>query len=274
MRGMIAGKALILAWSLVSSGCGLWAPAWQSSSEPKQFFQNARRRDATDAEGDLVLSLLGCTAFFIENTKNQAIVTTARHCFNFKESEFCANGGTFSTNDGFTGRCLNVLAGDAEHDIVMFRAEFPFLPGPDRTLRPSGFAPDAGTRLKMIGFPTDPERQGRLTVTEQCWILQTSSDRSPLSAKKLLDETARHNCSSYGGNSGGPMMIEGSRIVVGLPFSFIPNDFTLYPGDNVRMSAYMARIADFADRHKSILTDAGVVIANRDEINTVPAPAN
>lgn len=266
-------KWAVFAVALLHVSCGLLPHNRTIGSDINHFFTNARRREPTDAERNRVIRIPSCTAFFVENTKSQTIVATARHCFEFKETEFCDKGSGFTTNEGVQGRCLNVLAGDSEHDIVLFRAEFPFVPGPERTLRLSGFAPEVGTRLTMIGYPSDPERQGRLTVTDQCWVLQEFAN-SPYSAKKIFDESARHNCSTYGGNSGGPMLLEGSRIVVGLPFTFIPNDFTPYPADNPKISAHMARVADFVERHRTILTEAGVVAANQDEVHSAARPVD
>ena len=264
MRGLLKKQWLVSGWMLIAVCCG-WLPVERpTSSEPDQFFANAKRREASNAEGKLVLRVPGCTAFFIENTKNLAIVASARHCYEFSATTFCETGGGFQTNDGEVGRCLNVLAGDAEHDLVMFRAEFPFVPGPEHTLRASSFRPEVGTRLKMIGYPGDPERRGRLTVTDQCWILQRDA-MSPYSTERILDGSARHNCSTYGGNSGGPMILEGSRIVLGLPFTYIPNDFTQNPPDRVESAAFMARMADFIERHRGVLLDAGVVLAQAED---------
>lgn len=108
-------------------------------------------------------------------------------------------------------------------------------------LRLADFIPPEGTKLKMLGHPADSERQGHPTVTENCSIQnqnrpigkeysndeiatlnKKSAPRTALGEEKrnlfmLNAEKLGHNCSTYGGNSGGPILIAGTDIVIGLP---------------------------------------------------------
>ena len=108
-------------------------------------------------------------------------------------------------------------------------------------LRLADFIPPEGTKLKMLGHPADSERQGQPTTTENC---QIQNQNRPIGKEYTTDETAAlnkksaprtalgeekrnlfmlnaeklgHNCSTYGGNSGGPILIADSDIVIGLP---------------------------------------------------------
>lgn len=263
MRKMFINAWLLTSLTMMMYGCSALTDESTDDSQLQRFFENARRRDATDTEAKFVVRIPHCTAFFIENNSNQAIVASARHCFAFDPLKFCKNGGSFTAHDGQIGHCTDILAGDDQHDIVMFRADFSVVPAKEQTLRVSSFSPELRTPLKMIGYPEDPERRGSLTVTDNCYILQQVAD-SPFKNRGLLDESARHNCSTFGGNSGGPMIIEGTRIVAGLPLSFNPYDFTRYPADEVITSAFLARMDGFVARNRQILMDAGVVFAERD----------
>lgn len=247
---------------LIFIGCQTDQGSKKSPSKAQQFFANSIRRDATESERQQVMQLPGCTGFYIENTKDTVTIVSARHCFDFAPEHFCQNGGLFSSGDGQEGRCREVIAAGDQHDIVVFRADFAKKPASEHALRLSSSVPTPQTRLKMIGYPQDPERDGKLTVTENCWVI-SSDGQSPYFARdaRLPDRTSRHNCSTYGGNSGGPMLIEGTREVVGLPFSYSKRDLTPRQPDNVSTAAYMTRMADFVEQHREALDAAGILTA-------------
>jgi hypothetical protein len=253
-------RIVFLAIAIAAVACGALDGGRHEGAEVQQFFENARRREATGIEREQVVRVPGCTAFFVESRGGSAMIASARHCFNYSATSFCKGGGTFTTNDGQKGRCLEVVAGDATHDIVLFKAEMPFTPRLEQTLRLAGFVPEVKTSLKMIGYPGDPERRGQLTVTERCWLLKDDVP-PPFADGRTRDPSALHNCSTYGGNSGGPMLIDGTRIAVGLPFTYVPGDFAPNEAENLGTAAHMARMADFVKRNRAALDAAGVVVA-------------
>src|SRR5262245_21470779 len=179
------------------------APQTEKHAElaSNQFFANAVRRDADVIEGSRVARIanVGCAAFFLENTSNQVFVATARHCFDFKMTEWCAGGGGIVDNAGKRGACAGIVAMDSHHDIAVFRATIDHVSTGDTTLRLADYVPKSSTKLVMTGYPVDedPEqpRRGRLTTTENCWTLSGAVD-SPYIGKDndaTIDRSARHN---------------------------------------------------------------------------------
>lgn len=119
----------------------------------------------------------------------------------------------------------------------------------------------------------DPEtaRHGRLTTTENCWTLG-GTVKSP--HNNILDVSQYHNCTTYGGNSGGPMYIEGTRVVIGLPFTYIPdywegkanpNAYDRRSPTNLETAAHLALTADFVSVHRTELLTAGIVPYDMEE---------
>jgi hypothetical protein len=235
-------------------------------SAAKMFFQNSVRRDATAEEASRVayVTNIGCTAFFVENTQSKTYVMSARHCFDHAITAWCNKGGEIADTNGVTGQCTRIVAADASHDVALFESNLAHASNGSSTLRLVGYAPSVNTPLVMIGYPYDfdPQtaRKGALTTTDHCWAL-SSSVASPYTESSELDWSAMHNCTTYGGNSGGPMYIEGQRDVVGLPFTYMPNDYSRRSPTSLSTAAYMALVADFVGVHRSELDAAGVVIS-------------
>jgi hypothetical protein len=69
------------------------------------------------------------------------------------------------------------------------------------------------------------------------------------------DQTFRHSCSTFGGNSGGPMLVEGTRIVVGVPDEYSESSSPDSPLDErktiqgVRVNAF---VKDFRTQIESL----------------------
>lgn len=146
------------------------------------------------------------------------------------------------------------------------------------------FSPTPGDRLQMYGYPGDDTRRGRGTVSENCWVLDPSGpgvidsldmnnldprfqryvdrarSRTPDPEVTYFREALRqnkfgHNCSVYGGNSGGPMLLEDTTTVVGLPITYYPDLYAIIPED------YQHQFEDlkgFIDHHRSKLNAAGI----------------
>lgn len=226
---------------------------------PHMFFKNSTRRDATAYEGDHVARAgRGCSSFFVDNSSGKTFVGSARHCFSFNASSWCSGGGTFTKNDGEVGRCRRVVAGDSVHDVVLFEVDFPT--APFAAFRLASWEPPKGTRLNMIGYPADKYRSGKLTVTENCWILQ-SRTASPHGGN-MNDVSSLHNCTTWGGNSGGPMIQDGQDVVVGLPFTYSPGNYTERAENELRTASHMAQMADFVGTFRSTLEKEGVTISD------------
>jgi len=234
---------------------------------PGMFFENSVRRDPGPQDPiDAIVHVyftsdsgarFSCTGFFLQNGTEEFMVATARHCFQYQVTQACDSGQIeFKTAvGGFSGRCSNVIVADPRDDFTILEADFGHDSGSasqkigNLSLTHQSFKP--GTKLKMIGYPSDPERKGQLTVTENCWI---QSDKSPDFVESLTPEENQkrqnayeefkkrtagskdtselrarlsvehenHNCSVYGGNSGGPIIIDGTRTVVGIPSAYWP----------------------------------------------------
>ncbi|MBY0370712.1 serine protease [bacterium] len=223
---------------------------------PFFFFSNSTRRDPTEAESQAIAKVPGCTAFHVSNTSGKHLLITARHCFGYQATNWCKTG-EFKKIDGETGKCLRLVAGDRQHDIALFEAGFQ---NPARATYSLAAQPAAvGTRLQMIGYPADVYRKGALTLTENCWVLKTGV-QSPHSRKGIYDISSLHNCTTYGGNSGGPMIEEGTQVAIGLPFTYMPGDYTQRDPQNLQTSAHLAQMSDFVNTFRPTLVAEGVVI--------------
>lgn len=227
---------------------------------PYALFKNSVRRDPVWHEAAAVVNVGGCTGFHVTNTAGKHFVMSARHCFKKQATQWCSNGGKFRKPDGEIGTCVRVVAGDTRHDIVLFEGAFPS-PAQVTLSLASTPAPERA-RLQMIGYPADIYRKGKLTVTENCWVLQTNV-RSPHA--DLLDTSSRHNCSTWGGNSGGPMILEESTVAIGLPFTYYPGNLNLHDAEMISTAAHLAQMSDFVQTFRTQLESEGVVL---DEISS------
>ncbi|MCW5835760.1 MAG: trypsin-like peptidase domain-containing protein [Labilithrix sp.] len=251
----------------------------KKSTTSNQFFENSVRRDATPAEASRVAQLTTskCASFFLENTANKTYIATARHCVEFSITNWCANDGGVVDNDGRQGRCTRVVAADSNHDIAVIEANLPHASSGDATLRLASYVPAVNTKLIMTGYPADDDpqtaRRGRLTTTASCWTLGGQVE-SPYAGQdtQTLDKSAQHNCSTYGGNSGGPMYIEGTREAIGLPFTYIPDDYTRNKATDLTTAAFLALMSDFVGVHRAALTAAGIVLSSGPESTDAGAP--
>ncbi len=253
-------------------------PRLQDGSQPSgvqsMFFENSVRRDATASEASRVANVGGCTAFFLENTAGKVYLASARHCFQFAITNWCTTNGQVTDNSGNKGKCTKVVAADTSRDIAVFEADIKHASSGDSTLRLSAYVPSMNSALTMVGYPADNDpatgRNGKLTTTEKCWVL-SGSVQSPYANqdKNTLDLSAMHNCTTYGGNSGGPMYREGTRDAVGLPFTYVPDDYKRRSPTDTSTAAYMALTSDFVSAHQTELTAAGIVIASTQAGGTV-----
>lgn len=227
------------------------------------FFENSRRVDATAEQKRGLARLRGCTGFFLKNAQEKNLIATARHCFSYNAPQWCATGTAKDEATGTELRCKTVAAGDARHDLVVL--EFEDAPR-DRTLdfELATFPLTKDLRLEMLGFPGDLYNGARaLKLTQNCWVIEPKTRNIYDDPNVVDDKTFTHNCSTYGGNSGGPMFIEGTRIAIGIPDTYAPNDFSQRARNERAAQGVLA--ADFA-------ADFAQAIANYQIVTRAAAP--
>lgn len=228
----------------------------------KDFFENSRRIDAPkNLRAGIAHINTGCAGFFLKNAGNRNFVATARHCFKYNDAAWCAKSdrGIKDVASGSKLRCKRIVAGDTSHDFIIFEAE---ASQRDRSgdFELASFGLEKDMRLEMLGFPADPFAARQLKLSQHCWVnAPTSMSRYNL-ADVINDETFLHNCSTYGGNSGGPLFLEGTRIAVGIPDHYSPNNFSMRSrsanSQGVLTSGF---IVDFAKEIEA----AGIVVAKQ-----------
>jgi|GEM_PF-2790369 len=214
---------------LALSACGLQPSETSLRSSDPGFFENSMRRSSADsdnaAKAILNIADKGCSGFFVSNSGNKNLMGTARHCFEYKPEEWCSsNGRVWDTHIQKWRNCKRVAV---DHNLSEFLILELDGPAPLHTLVLNDFKYPVGTRLQILGYPADEYRSRGINVTENCWILK---DVAPLSNVPTIPRSFQethflHNCSTYEGNSGGPMVLEGTSIVVAIPSSYYKNDF-------------------------------------------------
>lgn len=193
-----------------------------------QFSANSRREIISQTHPKaLGLARIGtCTGFFVKSQdNNHTFLSSSRHCFDYDAVHWCQTGVAKIYTTEQEIKCLSVAVGDDKHDTVIF--EFENI-ARDRSgdFTYATDMPEIGTSLEMLGFPSDgfltQPRSSILVSTHNCQVVEKNATNVYLRNPEMMvnisgDKVFRHNCSTYGGNSGGPMMIEGTRIVIGIP---------------------------------------------------------
>jgi hypothetical protein len=246
-----------------------------NSSDPTHFFEQSRRRAPTDAEQANILNMNGCTAFFLKNTTDKLYAMSARHCLgNIPPEDWCGFAPLLRTEDDLHFRCKHIVATQPDRDLMIFEVEYSGENNPDRLveIKESGytlaaFEPELEARLLMIGYPADKFNSGKILVTENCWILQSTR---PSPYPDMIDLSASHNCTTYGGNSGGPMILEGTEIVIGLPFTYTRDDYLQRDATNPSRTGSLALTSEFVSLFASELAEAGIVLASSGNFNKQP----
>ncbi len=255
----------VIALSLVSCH-----GAKQSTSEEKFLSENGLRRNATLSESKNILRVeTGCTAFFIKNSGSLPLVGSARHCFEAEGGleQWCAAGGAVYDYQNRKATCSEVIASDSDVDVAIFKLKYDFPVESSYSL--ATYVPAVGTPMQLIGFPGDEFRKAEATVSENCKITPYTYLYSSF-VSNIQDLSIPHNCSTWGGNSGGPFIVAGTNDVVGLPGSYSPNyhsqNWLTGPG-----FGYDGRVAELnliqtlIDRYSEKLSQLGV------DIVTIPS---
>lgn len=263
-------------------------PLWAGPSQLYSFFENSLRRDPISIEADGVVKVgsatqINCSAFFVSNSQKQALLMSANHCFQGKIREQCQAGNlwVFDHQDRPLGYCQETLIENQHHDMVLFKMKVlpdVYLP---QGLSLAKYDPRPGLALKEIGFPSDRFRNSKITVSDNCWVLKAPYRYAFVpprwdtpAGRGLTTRLVAHNCSTYGGNSGGPLIQVGSTTVMGLPDSYFLDDFTLYSAQGSSVVSEMAVMSDFVLEHESTLKALGVKIDQApDEKASAPSGA-
>jgi len=239
------------------------------------YFANTRRRVATEEELKPIVRMdvlpdgthTGCTAFFVRNGAGRQLVASARHCTDNAITRWCDGGGTVSTGDrAHLGTCTRIVAADVKHDIAVFEVAMDegFDPSDYESLRLGGFVANAGTRLEMVGFPADDDRlRDEGAVADNCWL---RPDRF-YPRFGYVSPPASHNCSTWGGNSGGPVLLEGTDVVVGMPATYDPAaDFEAQKAPDDPDMARLNLMSLFVAAQRAALAAAKIDIVEHQEV--------
>lgn len=209
--------------------------------------------------GDLPI----CSAFFVKNNRNKFFVGSSRHCFSFDEDKLLKVSDVF-VKDFATqsiGRPTRIIAKDPKSDFFVFEVDFG---AKTNIVQKNASSLSLGMLtnynrepLYVYGFPSDKDRKGKPTRSENCetfpashdptWSKYFASNGSESTQKEDQKAVARqqsthrggadtsvliwknifpirHNCNIYGGNSGGPAVIANQPdIFIGVPISFSGN---------------------------------------------------
>jgi hypothetical protein len=230
------------------------------SGQDNAFFANSLRRGPLVGEGNVqaILNMsMGCAGFFVGNDAGRVLVMSASHCMQAKPREWCESETNYAVDqEGQLRRCLGTVVAESGSDLALFEFSGP---APAATLALLEGGATKRRRLVMYGYPVDAAALDGLNVTENCWIT-ADADRN-LRQDNPEDLNYLHNCSTYGGNSGGPMVVEGTRALVGEPQSYRPNDPTQYPSDG-DFFAWGTDVTPFIRRNRATLDTWGVEIVD------------
>jgi len=257
-------SSLVIVFTVLS--CKFAPKEAKDSSEIKFLNENSRRRLATADETSNIYRLKTyggntCTAFAVQNAEKKPIIFTARHCMNYTSNDWCKSVGEILSADGSTKfSCKEIIFDPQDSDFAAMLVDKPLQ---SEGLLLADFDPAPGRRLQLIGFPSDwyAKSLGGAIITENCWLSQ--SPRQPVNVAVPMKPTPlalSHNCATYGGNSGGPMLIESTNVVVGLPASYWKSATIR----SMQETAYIYPTKDMLAQHKDFITSQQIRVANVD----------
>lgn len=207
------------------------SPAIESNAPIKKvdFYEQSLRGTALQHESASTVKITVfsngdktfCTGYFLKNDRNQYIIASAGHCFFHRVQNLCkAKAFIVKAESGETGFCKRVVFSAEDTDLVLVEVDFRKEPQNVSPLVIGNFDVPINTRILAIGYPADRWADGDLRVSRNCWTTSVPEaiDSDWVDALEVRDDHdlwVRHNCSTYEGNSGGPVVLENSNIVTG-----------------------------------------------------------
>ena len=248
---------------LLISGCGKIDRAKpQDILSGNMIFKGEDRSSMSPTEASSILRFRNnCTGFLIKNSANKILAATARHCLRDEKDKLeqaCSSGYIkFFNYLGSSFSCERIVLDDPKHDTFIVELKSSDHPSKLnlRPLKLTSVLPYFGIPLEMLGFPGDSVRLGNPTKTGNCSI---TGFRHKVE-DRYYDKGVPNNCSTWGGNSGGPIIIENSELVVGVPGVYSPNDNS--PRNKFGATqAYHEDMGLLIERNKKLLLDEGIEI--------------
>lgn len=224
-------------------------------------FPGSKLREPTGSEGVALVRVGECLGFFVENSGGLALIATARHCIDFKAQEWCDAQSEVRDLPGNIHRCKRIVAGDTKRDAILFELAGGPVPAPDRTLRMAEFAPPENAKITQWGLGVaEGPRPGKVTISDGCAVFR-GAVKSPNLDGKSEDACGLHDCTTTTGNAGGPVLLEKTRIAIGMAWTYIPAALEERDPQASKKYAYFSQFAEFVKQHRPVLEEAGVVFA-------------
>lgn len=237
-----------------------------STSTPENIFTESSREhiDKTDPLYHSVVRFDGCTAFWVDSGyDDNHLLMTSRHCSKYQITKACYEGLDFydPTGKEVVATCKSVIISDQGSDHALLEVT----PVTSRTryrLYLASQVPPTNMALEMVGFPGGAMR-GNLMRTSNCRVRTNRPQIAYGNYETSEDRFVFHNCSTWAGNSGGPMLKVGTQIVYGIPASYDRSHDETNPipsntPDHTKL-ARMYLMSDFVRKHRKILEDWGVM---------------
>jgi hypothetical protein len=233
------------------------------------FYENSKRKtiELNSYMASGLAKVKGCAGFFLKNSNDKNYLATARHCFQYKATEWCKDGEVTDVYNNNKLKCIKIAIGDAGHDLIILELQSSKRDRNNDFLL-ADFQINQNIALSMMGFPADPYNENTsLKSTENCWVknpLVKSAFFGPLAiSAKVNDKVFSHNCSTYGGNSGGPMFIMGTRVAVGIPDTYVVGAFGNESRDDLSKMSQGILIAEFVNDFRNDLEMLKIKTANQ-----------
>lgn len=201
----------------------------------------------------------GCSGFWVKNDGNKSLAATARHCLKKitgtrystlnQIEKLCQDKKIYFTNTKAEKfYCKKIAIFNKDHDLFIMEVDGKASIKKELVLSEIDYR--YGLPLMSYGYPADPIRKGRATKTFNCHSLS-----HPVSSvDRVYKRFVYHNCSTWGGNSGGPLLIEATDYVIGIPGAYQPRQNVNYKLNRYSETTHLEMVSDFIkNNQKEIL---------------------